>query len=344
MSTERATELSTESSTGLSTGLPSGGDTATLPEERSDWGRLRERARRHVEWVRRDGLARLIEEDGLDPRERIGSFVRARRWRRDHAVEPGTARAAFVVGVQRSGTNMVVRGIEHDPAVEVHNENDRRAFTRFQLRGDDVTRELVGTSRHELVLFKPLCDSHRIGDLLDGLRAGGTDARAVWVYRGVDGRARSAVQKFGDVNRRVLSDIAAGRAGDRWQAQRLSEASLDLIRSVEPERLDPHSAAALFWLVRNRLLFEQGLTERSDVHLVGYERVVAAPEPEVRVLAAFLGVAYTPELHAHIDARAARVSPLDLDPRVRAACTELEAALGEAAERSLRRHNPEEGR
>jgi hypothetical protein len=336
MSTERTTELSTGRSTGTTT--------ATLPEERSDWGRLRERARRHVEWVRRDGLARLIEEDGLDPRERIGSLVRARRWRRDHAVEPGTARAAFVVGVQRSGTNMVVRGIEHDPAVEVHNENDRHAFTRFQLRGDDVTRELVTGSRHELVLFKPLCDSHRIGDLLDELAAGGTDARAVWVYRGVDGRARSAVQKFGDVNRRVLADIADGRAGDRWQAQRLSEASLDLIRSVEPERLDPHSAAALFWLVRNRLYFEQGLAERADVHLVGYERVVADPEPEIGALASFLEVSYTPELHAHIDRRAARVAPLDLDPRVRAACAELEAALGEAAERSFRRRSPEEGR
>ena len=315
--------------------------TAVLPEERSDWGRLRERARRHVEWVRRDGLARLVEEDGLDPRERIGAAVRARRWRRDHAVEPGTARAAFVVGVQRSGTNMVVRGIEHDPAVEVHNENDRRAFARFQLRDDAVMRGLVSSSRHELVLFKPLCDSHRTGDLLDGLTAVGTDARAVWVFRGVDGRARSAVQKFGDVNRRVLADIAAGRAGDRWQARRLSEASLELIRSVDPERLDAHSAAALFWLVRNRLYFEQDLAERADVHLVGYERVVADPETEIAGLARFLGVGYTPDLHTHIDRRAARVSPLELDPRVRVACTELEALLAEAAERSFRRRDAE---
>ena len=311
--------------------------TATLPEERSRLGRLGERARRHVEWVRRDGLARMIEEDALDPRERIGARIRSRRWRRDHAVEPGTARAAFVVGVQRSGTNMVVRGIEQNPAVEVHNENDRRAFERFQLRDDAVTRGLVGRSRHELVLFKPLCDSHRIGDLLDDVAVGGTDARAVWVYRGVDGRARSAVHKFGDVNRRVLADIAQGRAGDRWQAQRLSETTLDLIRAVEPERLDAHSAAALFWLVRNRLYFEQGLSERADVHLVCYERVVADPAPEIAALAGFLGVDCTPELHAHIDRRADRVTPLDLDPRVRAACTELEAALAEAAERSFRR-------
>jgi hypothetical protein len=316
--------------------------TASLPEERSDWGRLRERARRHVGWVRRDGLARMIEEDALDPRERIGALVRARRWRRDHAVEQGTARAAFVVGVQRSGTNMVVRGIERDPAVQVHNENDRRAFARFQLRDDAVTRGLVGSSRHELVLFKPLCDSHRVGDLLDGLSGAGTDARAVWVYRGVDGRARSAVRKFGDVNRQVLADIAAGRAGGRWQAQRLSESSLDLIRSVRPESLDPHSAAALFWLVRNRLYFEQGLAERSDVHLVGYERVVADPDTEIATLARFLGVGYTPDLHAHIDRRAARVSPLDLDPRVRAACRELEAALDDAAAQSSRRRDLEE--
>jgi hypothetical protein len=315
--------------------------TLTLPEERSRWGRLGERARRHVDWVRRDGLARMIEEDALDPRERIGAMVRAHRWRRDHAVAPGSARAAFVVGVQRSGTNMVVRGIERDPAVQVHNENDGRAFERFQLRDDAVTRGLVASSRHELVLFKPLCDSHRIGDLLDDVASGGTDSRAVWVYRGVDGRARSAVHKFGDVNRRVLGDLAAGRAAGRWQAQRLSEASLELVRSVEPETLDAHSAAALFWLVRNRLFLEQGLVARPDVHLVCYERVVEDPEPEIRALARFLGVGYTPDLHAHIDRRAARVAPLDLHPRVRAACSELEASLGEVAERSFRRQHEE---
>lgn len=315
-----------------------------LPEDRTTAGRAGSRVRRHVQWLRRDGLARLIEEDDLDPRTRLRAAVRARRWRAAHAVPVGTARPVFVVGVQRSGTNMVLRGLEQDPAVEVHNENDRRVFDRFQLRDDDVVRAVVHRSRHALVLFKPLCDSHRTVDLLEAMAAPalpvGGPARAVWVYRGAEGRARSAVQKFGDVNRRVLSEIARGEGGDRWQAQGISEDTLELVRRCDPPRLTPESAAALFWVVRNQLFLDLGLHRRHDVHLVGYERFVHDPEEEAAALAAFLGITADYGLWAHADGRALRVPRLDLDRRVRAACEELEARLAVHADASARRCLP----
>lgn len=316
--------------------------TAALPEDRTSGARARARVQRHVQWVRRDGLARVAEEDGLDPRARVRSAVRSRRWRSAHGVPIGTARPVFVVGVQRSGTNMVVRGLEQDPSVEVHNENDRRAFHRFQLREDEVVRALVHRSRHAVVLFKPLCDSHRTADLLaslcgPGLPVGGPP-RAVWVYRGVDGRARSAVRKFGDVNRRILAEVARGEGRDRWQCRGMSEATLELIRRVDPERLSPESAAALFWVVRNRLFFDQGLHLRPDVHLVNYERFVLEPEEEATALARFIGVVPDYDLWSHADGRSAREGRLDLDPRVRCASDALEAELALVAERSFRAH------
>ena len=315
---------------------------SVLPEDRTTVGRARARVERHIQWVRRDGLARVAEEDGLDPRQRVRAAVRSRRWRAAHAVPVGTARPVFVVGVQRSGTNMVLRGLEQDPSVEVHNENDRSVFDRFQLRDDELVRATVHRSRHEVVLFKPLCDSHRIADLLASFAAPGLPvgqpAKAVWVYRGVDGRARSAVQKFGDVNRRVLAEIARGEGRERWQSQRLSEETLRLVRQVDPERLSPESAAALFWVVRNSLFFDQGLHLRPDVHLVNYERFVLEPEDESTALAHFVGVAPDYGLWAHADGRGTNGPRLDLDPRVRAASDRLEAELAVVAERSYRRH------
>lgn len=308
-----------------------------LVEDRGAAARLGARVGRHVDWLRRDGLARLVEEDGLDPRDRLRTALSAWRWRQEHHLLPGQARVALVVGVQRSGTNMILRGIERDPSVEVHNENDRRAFDRFRLRGSGTLLRIAQRSRHDLVLLKPLCDSHRTTRLLDLLDRAGHQPRAVWVYRGVDGRVRSAVAKFGDVNRRVLIDIARGDAAGRWQAEGLSAESLELIASIGPERLDAESAAALFWLVRNRLYLEQGLADRSDVHLVSYERVVADPEHELGALATFLGLEGSPALSRHIDRRSGFVTPLDLDPRVRAACRELEETLGVAAEMSHHR-------
>ena len=131
--------------------------------------RLAHRVERHWRWARSQGLRRLIEEDQLDPIARLRMDARRRRWVRGHVVAPGTAVPVYLVGLQRSGTNMVVRSLEGSPEFEVHNENDQLAFDRFLLRPDPVIRSLVGASPHRYVLFKPLCDSHRVDRLLDGL-------------------------------------------------------------------------------------------------------------------------------------------------------------------------------
>ena len=236
----------------------------------------------------------------------------------------------WLVGVQRSGTNMVVRGLEESPEVEVHNENDRAAFEHFRLRSDAVARRIVLSSRHRYVLFKPLCDSHRVDELL--ALDTPTPGRAIWAYRGVDGRVRSALAKFGDTNLRVLTEIAAGRGGDLWQAQRLSSDSMQLIRSFDWGSTSPASAAALFWYVRNSLFFDLGLDRRDDVLLSSYDALVGDPQAGTRALAAFLGMAWHGGLAGHIEHRDAGMTPpVDLDPRVRRLCDDLERRLSAAA-------------
>ena len=290
---------------------------------------LTRKAARHLRWARQDGLSTLIEEDDLRPVSRASRAWRKWRWRRSHAVEAGTAMPVWLVGVQRSGTNMVVRGLEESPEVEVHNENDGAAFEHFRLRPDPVVRELVLASRHRYVLFKPLCDSHRVDELLalDTPKAG----RAIWAYRGVDGRVRSALSKFGDNNLRVLTEIATGRGSDLWQAQRLSDDSMQLIRSFDWKSMSPASAAALFWYVRNNMFFELGLDRRDDVLLSSYDGLVANPAAATHTLASFLGLLWHPGLAAHIERRDGSDStPLDLDSRIRRLCDDLEHRLAAA--------------
>jgi hypothetical protein len=287
---------------------------------------------RHAAWIRTEGLARLIEEDQLNPLDRVGSRLARRRWRRANPIGPGGAMPVLLVGLQRSGTNMLVRGLERDPAFEVHGENSTAAFHRFRLRADPVIRALVERSRHRYVLIKPLCDSHRTADLLDGLGTS-TPPRALWVYRSVDGRARSALAKFGDANLRALRAVAAGDR-QRWEAQRLSPDSLESIAGFDWDRMDPASAAALFWYVRNRLVFELGLDRRPDVLLVSYDAVVAQPELELRRLCEFLDVPWSPRLAAGIAARERPATPLDIHPDIRARCDLLASALDAAAHKA----------
>ena len=196
-------------------------------------------------------------------------------------------------------------------------------------------RELVEHSGHRYVLFKPLCDSHRIGTILDGL---GTPSpgRAIWAYRDVRGRVRSAVQKFGPANLDALRRIAAGEGEGMWQSGGLSSDRLELVRSFDYEQLSPESAAALFWYLRNGLFFDLGLDTRPDVVLASYRATVTGPERAMRALCAALDFAYQPALIEHIDARSSRPSPpLELDPRIAELCDELEGRLDAAYEQRI---------
>jgi len=289
------------------------------------------RIRRHIGWARTQGIRRLIEEDQLDPFERIPAAIRRARWRRSHDRRPDAV-PVFLVGVQRSGTNMLARGLERAPEVEVHNENDRIAFARFRLRPQPVIKAIVEDSKHAFVLFKPLCDSHRIPELLDGL---GTPSpgRAIWAYRAFEGRVRSSVAKFGDSNLRALRRIAEGTGEGLWQAGGLSEENLELIRSFDYDRMTPESASALFWFVRNSLYFDLGLDRRSDVALASYEAMIREPELVMRGLCASLGLQYRHALIAGIQPRHPGPVEVEIDPMIRARCVKLGAALDDAMSR-----------
>lgn len=292
--------------------------------------RTRARVSRNIAWIHGQGWAAVAEEHDVHPVSRTVAAAGRAVWRQRHGEAPGKAVPVYLVGVQRSGTNMLARGIGARPEVEVHNENDRSAFQRYKLRDDEVVRSIVEASRHRLVLFKPLCDSHRVDRLLDDL--GTTQpGRAIWIFRDVDARARSAVAKFGDSNLAVLRDLAQGEGLERWQVQRLSDSSRALIHDLAGEDLSAESGAALFWYVRNMLYFELGLADRDDVRLASYDDFVRSPETTMAGLCEFLDLDYNASLIHHMSYRGAvHVDPLPLHPVIRERCSDLGARLEDA--------------
>lgn len=275
------------------------------------------RVRRHLRWGRAEGWGRLVEEDRLDPRERVRLAAAKWRWRRRHGVPRGAAVPVYVVGLQRSGTNMLTRGLDGAPEVEVRGENDRTVFHRFRLRGDDELVRTVRRSRHRLVLVKPLCDSQHVDRLLDLPQIPG--GRALWAFRDPDARARSEVARFGAANLRALQAIAAGDTAGRWQAERLDDAAVETVRRLRPERLTPYEGALAFWAVRNGLWFDLGLDGREDCLLVDYDAVVADPAPAAERLCAFLGLPARSDLLGHVVPRSTHHDDHpEVDPDVRA--------------------------
>ena len=298
-------------------------NTAPAPGPLTSRQQLVRKVVRRVHWARTEGFGRIVEEDRLDPRPRVRAAWRKHRWRAAHDARPGAAVPVYVVGLQRSGTNMLMRGLDEAPETEVRNENDSALFDRFRIRSTDTLRRTVLASRQQVVFVKPICDSHLLDTYLDldGLAPG----RGLWVYRDVDARARSEVSKFGPANLWALRDISAGLGDQRWQGERLPPAALDLIRSFDLETMTEHTAAALFWVVRNGLFFDLGFDARDDVQLVSYDAFAADPPAEMRRLCEFVGLPYRSELDEHVDRRVSHGSGrLDLEPRVR----ELAEAMG----------------
>ena len=303
-------------------------------EDMQGFARLSARIRRNVRWIRDEGLGRVLEEKEIDPLRNTAAAIGKRRYRRNSTIVPGSAVPVFVVGLQRSGTNMLMRGLGAAPETEVHNENDAVAFERFKLRPLPVVREIVTESRHSHVIFKPLCDSHRTDELLDTL---GTSSKplAVWVYRDMAGRVRSALSKFGDGNLQVLREFANGTNTSRWHVQRMSADTADFVRSFDYDQLSPASGAALMWVVRNQLYFDLGLDERPDTYLVSYNEFLAAPADTMHALCDFLGFPYRPALDKHVTPRTATYrDALDIDERIAARAADLAGRLDAATGRS----------
>ena len=286
------------------------------------------RIRQNWRWSKAHSWAHLIEEHDLNPLVRGRRAIRKTWWRLGQRGEKVAPAPLFLVGVQRSGTNLLAHGLDELPEFHVYNEGNTKAFDNYRIRALPAIEKLVEQSGAKFVLFKPLCDSHRTPELLAHF---GTRARAIWAYRDVDGRVRSAVAKFGDSNLRVLRTFVAGeeqRPWNSWQIEGMSAENADFIRSFDLDTLTAESAAALFWYLRNALYFELGLHQRADTILVNYDEFLAEPERVAVAISCFLEVRYRKAMIASIDPRRpSRRPPLPIDPRIRERCTALKERL-----------------
>jgi hypothetical protein len=287
------------------------------------------RIRQNWRWSKAHSWAHLIEEHDLNPLVRGRRAIRKSWWRLVQRDRTAAAPAPlFLVGVQRSGTNLLAHGLDELPEFQVYNEGNTKAFDNYRIRALPTIEALVGKSGTKFVLFKPLCDSHRTVEMLEYF---GTRARAIWAYRSVDGRVRSAVAKFGDSNLRVLRAFAAGeeqKPWNTWQIAGISAESAAFVRSFDLDSMSAESAAALFWYLRNALYFELGLSQRADIALVNYDEFLSEPRRVAVGLCRFLDVPYRNAMIASIDPRRpSKRPPLPVDPKIRERCTALKERL-----------------
>ena len=221
----------------------------------------------------------------------------------------------FILGVQRSGTTMLTNCLEKSLEMEVYGEASK-AMENWRLRDDETVKKSIKASRCKAIIFKPLTESHRATELMSL----SPDSVVCWIFRRPADRANSAVARFGTINLEHLSAFVKGERMETWQAQGLTQKNSELLRSFNYENMLPHTAAGLFWYIRNSLYFDQKLDTLDNVLPLAYEDLVESPEEIMRGLCRFLACNFSAAMIRDIHEKSIGRSPPKVADEVEALC------------------------
>ncbi|MFN3543467.1 MAG: sulfotransferase family protein [Thiobacillus sp.] len=263
--------------------------------------------------------------------------VRHAMWRASTAlrqrIQPRSVRQhVFVAGMQRSGTNLLMDVLDASWETQVFHETDPRAFERYEMRDLGTIHRLAADSRAPVFVIKALCELDRIRLLMDDF----APAKCLWVVRDWRDSAHSAIKSFGNFVPQ-WKRLSEGDASD-WRGRGMSSATRKLLTDLYRPDASEAEGAAVMWLYRNSLFFEQGLETDPRAYCVFYEDLVRHPRQQVESVYRFLGLRdFNDGVAARIHARSVRHrSPPDISPGVSQRCDDLltrfrELCQGEAA-------------
>jgi len=239
-------------------------------------------------------------------------------------------RVLLVFGCQRSGTTMLQQSLlDRSWRTTIIGEHDRRvvrADDAEHLRWDgiDAVSERLKSLPFELVIAKPLVESHHVCEVLAGFER----ARAIWMVRHYRAVARSNVGRFGTENGyRDLRILVSGGSAN-WRGLVTGDVRQVVARLLS-SGLSPLDAAALFWWVRNRLYLDQDLAAENRVRVLRYEHLLEDPGGCLAALCEFVALPL-PITAMRRGIRPVMRSTEPLRPDVEAMCGDLLAEVERA--------------
>jgi hypothetical protein len=184
----------------------------------------------------------------------------------------------FILGCQRSGTTLLTEIFERDfDHTKVYSEFSRVSsydkIDKIRLNPLQLVEAEINKNRASLVVLKPLVESQNALKLLDFF----DNAKMLWMYRNYRDVALSNLKHWGIGNGiKNLRAIVEGQP-QNWRSENVSAYTREIVIKYFSEEMNPYDAAALFWLVRNRLFFELDLEKHRNVMMCKYEDLVDNP-------------------------------------------------------------------
>lgn len=197
----------------------------------------------------------------------------------------------FILGCQRSGTSLMYWIFERDYNTKIFREKSSLSSKdpeHLRLNSMSAVENKLNRIQLPIVVLKPLVESQRCHMLLDSV----SSSRAIWMYRHYRDVAVSNLKAFGLLN--GIADLRYMVNGVRndWRTESMSHSTLEVIRSLFSEQMNPYDAAALFWWARNSLYFDMELYKDPRVMLCRYETLAANPKLMMRRIYRFVGSSF----------------------------------------------------
>jgi Sulfotransferase domain len=226
----------------------------------------------------------------------------------------------FIVGLQRSGTTMLMDIFHLHPETEVLDEaRDSRAFFDFRVRDPQTVRRIVADSRYRFPCFKIIADSHILPSILDRL----SNPKVLWMYREPGPNAASRLAKF-PFGTAAIRAVCTNGPGGGWFAEGVSPSVRRQLRELDRSNFSDFDYACLVWWVRNQLFFEMDLASDPRVRLLRYETLVTQPETTMNALFDWTGMGWSKNSMRFVHARSLKKPSLPrLEPQVEALCMDL---------------------
>ena len=235
-----------------------------------------------------------------------------------------TSRMLFVFGSQRSGTRLPLQILDQSPDIVTFSEGSAPFFDGVMLKPLPEIDRLVGRSMFPVVTLKPICETHRVHELLEHFPG----SRGIWIFRRYQDCVNSASQKWSS-GRESLRRLATGDLkGAGWRTGGLTAQKLALVRDLYQDGLSEHAANAVMWYLRNDLYFDLRVHERRDVLLVRYEDLVERPSVACVRMFDFAGVPVPRGYDKDVYASSVAKRPFPAIPdSIRQRCEALEEKL-----------------
>ena len=233
------------------------------------------------------------------------------------------SRLVVVVGSQRSGTRMPLTVLDHAPEIMTWSEGAAPYFDGVLLQPLDRVAALVRRSIFPVVVLKPICETHRVNEVL----ARFPGSKAIWIFRHYEAAVSSASVKWKS-GREAVRRLAEGELRSAgWRAGGLTQEKLELVRHLYRPEMSLHEANAVMWYLRNGLFFDLKADTRRDVMLVRYEDLVTDPVARFSDIFRFIGVPIPSGFEADVrHTERERKFPL-IAEEIRQLCDELYARL-----------------